>query len=162
LTGTGAVLILNRGRKSAAALERPGDERVIGRAQRTVLAGVLLLAVTALGPVRAGTETGEAARLRLVVRHALDAGRLIVRIGEAAFYSAPLAPPGAVPVGEIERMLSIPSGLQTLSVELRDRRGKVIARSQVRGLLVPGAAAVLDVVASATGEKLSLELRAIP
>jgi len=44
---------------------------------------------------------------------------------------------------------------------LRDRRGKVTARGEVRGLLVPGSAAVLD-VAAATAQDLSLELKAAP
>jgi hypothetical protein len=135
---------------------------VIARAQRRLLAGILLLGLAASGPARAGTETGEAASLRLVVRRALDAGRLVVRIGEAAFFSTPLAPAAADSSAGLERLLSIPAGLQTVIVELRDQRGKVTARGEVRGMLVPGSAAVLDVAPSPTGEKLSLELKAAP
>jgi len=134
---------------------------VIGRTQRWLGASILILGLLAPGRLEAGTDTGEAANLKLVVRHALDTGRLIVRIGETAFFSTPLAPAGANPAGSVERLLSIPSGLQTLIVELRDRRGKVTARGEVRGLLVPGSAAVLD-VAAATAQDLSLELKAAP
>ena len=135
---------------------------MIGRRQRRLLAGILLVGLAAPGPARAGSESGEAARLRLVVRHALDAGRLVVRIGEAAFFSTPLAPAGANPAGSLERLLSIPAGLQTVIVELRDPSGKVTARGEVRGMLVPGAGAVLDVAPSASGERLSLELKGAP
>jgi hypothetical protein len=135
---------------------------VIGRTKRAGLVGLLLLAMAGPGPAQAGMEGGDAASLRLVVRHALDAGRLVVRIGEAAFYSAPLSSLETSSTGRVERLLSIPAGLQTVGVELRDRRGRIIARREVRGLLTPGGAAVLDVVASATGEKLSCELRTSP
>jgi len=121
---------------------------------------MLVIGLSATGSLRAGTDL-RAAQLRLVVRHALDTGRLIVRIGETAFFSTPLAPADANPTGSVERLLSIPSGLQTLIVELRDSRGKVTARKEVRGMLVPGSAAVLD-VAAATGQELSLELKAAP
>jgi hypothetical protein len=122
---------------------------------------MLVLGLFASGRLEAGTDRGGAVNLRLVVRHALDTGRLIVRIGETAFFSTPLAPAEANPAGSVERLLSIPSGLQTLIVELRDPRGKVTARKEVRGLLVPGSAAVLD-VAAATRQDLSLELKAAP
>jgi hypothetical protein len=135
---------------------------VIGRAQRRLLAGILGLGLAAWGPIRAGAESGEAANLRLVVRHALEAGRLIVRVGETAFFSAPLAPAGADRAGSLERLLSIPAGMQTVIVELRDPRGKVTARGEVRGLLVRGAAGVLAVAAPAGGDRLSLELKAAP
>ena len=121
---------------------------------------ILVLGLFAVGPLEA-SEGREAAHLRLVVRHALDTGRLIVRIGETAFFSTPLAPAAENPAGSVERLLSIPSGLQTLIVELRDTRGKVTARKEVRGLLVPGSAAVLD-VAAANRQDLSLELKAEP
>jgi len=133
---------------------------VIGRTQRLVVGAVLVLGLCASGLLEA-SEAREAAHLRLVVRHALDTGRLIVRIGETAFFSTPLAPAGTNPAGSVERLLSIPSGLQTLIVELRDQRGKVTARKEVRGLLVPGSGAVLD-VAAATRQELSLELKSAP
>jgi hypothetical protein len=133
---------------------------VTGRTQRWFFAAVLILGLGATGSLRAETDI-RAAHLRLVVRHALDTGRLIVRIGETAFFSTPLAPADANRAGSVERLLSIPSGLQTLIVELRDTSGKVTARKEVRGMLVPGTAAVLD-VAAANRQDLSLELKAAP
>jgi hypothetical protein len=134
---------------------------VIGRTLlRTSLAGMLLL-VAAAAPARGAEEAG-GATLTLVVRHALDAGRLVVRVGETAFFSTPLGTLGAASGGEMRRLLSIPAGLQTVSVELRDPRGRIVARREVRSLLVPGSDAVLDVVATAARDPLSLDLRTGP
>jgi|SRR6185436_14171986 len=121
----------------------------------------MLLLAAAIAPAR-GAGDAEGATLKLVVRHALDAGRLVVRVGETAFFSTPLGPLGAASPGEMERLLSIPSGLQTVSVELRDPRGRILARREVRSLLVPGSDTVLDVVATAARDSLSLDLRSTP
>ena len=161
LTDPGAVPILNRGRTSAA--RGPGDEQVIGRWTARGTLAVLLLLLAAGPAVSAGAEEGSetGVTLRLVVRHALDAGRLVVRIGGAAFFSAPITSLGAASAGDVERLLSIPAGWQTVSVELRDQRGRVVAKREVHGLLAPGSAAVLDVTAR-TEEQLGLELRTVP
>jgi hypothetical protein len=131
--------------------------RFAGRAA----AGLLILVMSAPG-VRADVPAEDAGQLRLIVRHALDAGRLMVSVGGAAIFSAPLASLRTAPAGEVERLLSIPSGLQTVSVELRDSAGRVVAREQVRGLVVPGTAAILDVIASGAGEPLQVDWRRTP
>ena len=120
-----------------------------------------MLLLAAAAPARSA-EVAEGATLKLVVRHALDAGRLVVRVGETAFFSTPLGQPGSKPPGEVERLLSIPSGLQTVSVELRDPRGRILARREVRSLLPAGSDAVLDIVATAARDSLSLDLRTAP
>ena len=136
---------------------------MIGRWTARGTLAVLLLLLAAGPAVSAGAEEGSetGVTLRLVVRHALDAGRLVVRIGGAAFFSAPITSLGAASAGDVERLLSIPAGWQTVSVELRDQRGRVVAKREVHGLLAPGSAAVLDVTAR-TEEQLGLELRTVP
>ena len=125
-----------------------------------VAAATGLLFCLAAGGARAGVPAGTGpGQIRLVVRHALDAGRLVVRVGESAFFSAPLASLREASRGEVERLLSIPSGLQTVSVELRDRTGRIVDRREVRGLVVPGTPAVLDVVAPGDGAALQLAWR---
>lgn len=130
--------------------------------RRATGAGLLIMAMAsaaARADVPGGSDPGQ---LRLVVRHALEAGRLVVRVGETAIFSAPLASLRAASAGDVERLLSIPSGLQTVSVELRNGSGRVVAREQVRGLVVPGTADVLDVIASGAGDLLQVDWRRMP
>lgn len=130
--------------------------------RRATGAGLLIMAMAsaaARADVPGGSDPGQ---LRLVVRHALEAGRLVVRVGETAIFSAPLASLRAASTGDVERLLSIPSGLQTVSVELRNGSGRVVAREQVRGLVVPGTADVLDVIASGAGDLLQVDWRRMP
>jgi len=129
-------------------------------AGRAVAAGLLIFVMSGAG-VRADVPA-EDGQLRLIVRHALDVGRLVVRVGETAIFSAPLASLRAASAGDVERLLSIPSGLQTVSVELRNGSGRIVARQQVRGLVVPGTAAVLDVIASGAGDLLQVDWRRMP
>ena len=129
-------------------------------AGRAVAAGLLIFVMSGAG-VRADVPA-EDGQLRLIVRHALDVGRLVVRVGETAIFSAPLASLRAASTGDVERLLSIPSGLQTVSVELRNGSGRIVARQQVRGLVVPGTAAVLDVIASGAGDLLQVDWRRMP
>ena len=131
-----------------------------GRA--AIAAGFLLVVFCGRPALADAPAVADPGRVRLVVRHALDAGRLVVRVGEAAFFSAPIASLSRASTGEVERLLSIPSGLQTLSVELRDNAGRIVDRREVRGLIVPGTASILDVVAPGAGEALRLDWRNVP
>ena len=127
---------------------------------RVAKASGLLLLLLAGGAAQADIPAGaDPGQIRLIVRHTLDAGRLVVRVGEKAFFSAPLASLQKASQGDVERLLSIPSGLQTVVVELRDRSGRIVERREVRGLVVPGTPAILDVVAPAAGEALQLGWR---
>ncbi|HZN01975.1 MAG TPA: hypothetical protein VFD06_00160 [Candidatus Polarisedimenticolia bacterium] len=131
--------------------------------RRATGTGLLLGLLVAGGSARADAPAvADPGQIRLVVRHALDAGRLVVRVGETAFFSAPIASLRKASTGEVERLLSIPSGLQTVSVELRDGAGRIVDRRQVRAFVVPGTAAILDVVAPGAGEALRLDWRATP
>lgn len=125
-------------------------------------AGFLLVVFSGATARADAPAIADPGHLRLVVRHTLDAGRLVVRVGEAAFFSAPIASLKRASTGEVERLLSIPSGLQTLSVEIRDRAGRIVDRRQVRGFIVPGTASILDVVAPGGGEALRLDWRNAP
>lgn len=125
--------------------------------RRRAIGATFLLVLFGGGVMRADAPAvADPGEVRLVVRHALDAGRLVVRVGEAAFFSAPLAALRQASAGNGERLLSIPSGLQTVSVELRDSDGRIVDRRQVRGFVVPGTSSILDVVA-ARGEALRLD-----
>jgi len=127
------------------------------RGRRGAIGATFLLVLFSGGLARADAPAvADPGQVWLVVRHALDAGRLVVRVGEAAFFSAPLASLHQGSKGSDERLLSIPSGLQTVSVELRDSAGRILDRRQLRGFVVPGASSILDVVA-ARGEGLRLD-----
>ena len=105
-------------------------------------------------PVPAPAETSallhepSPAALHLVVRHALEAGRLVVRVGQDAFLSAPLkALRGASP-GHAERLLSVPGGEQTITVQWFDGQGRFLAQKQTRANVSAATPAILDVAAA--------------
>jgi hypothetical protein len=88
------------------------------------------------------------AALHLVVRHALDAGRLVVRVGQDAYLSAPLKLLRGNAPGHAERLLSIPGGEQTITVLWFDGQGRVLAQKQTHADMSAAAPAILDVAAA--------------
>jgi hypothetical protein len=98
-------------------------------------------------PIMLPLEPAPAA-LHLVVRHALDAGRLVVRVGQDAFLSAPLKLLRGNAPGHAERLLSIPGGEQTITVLWFDGQGRVLAQKQTHADMSAAAPAILDVAAA--------------
>jgi len=88
------------------------------------------------------------AALHLVVRHALDSGRLVVRVGQNAFLSAPLKVLRGAAPGHGERLLSVPGGEQTITVQWFDGQGRFLAQKQTHADVSAAAPAILDVAAA--------------
>ena len=87
------------------------------------------------------------AALHLVVRHTLDSGRLVVRVGANAFLSAPLKVLRGVAPGHAERLLSVPGGEQTITVQWFDGQGRFLTQKQTHANVSEAAPAILDVAA---------------
>jgi hypothetical protein len=127
--------------------------RVMRTSKRCMAAMTALLALTAglpaclaadATPTVAPDPAAVPSALHLVVRHALDAGRLVVRVGEDAFLSTPLK---MLP-GHAEKLLSVPGGEQTITVQWFDGAGRVLAQKQTHADISAAAPAVLDVAAA--------------
>jgi hypothetical protein len=124
---------------------------VTSKSLTAATAGLLLLAA-ARTPCLAGDAVAAVATipapamLHLVVRHALEAGRLVVRVGPDAFLSAPLK--ALLAPGHGERLLSVPGGEQTITVQWFDGQGRVLAQKQTRADVSAASPAVLDVGAA--------------
>jgi hypothetical protein len=98
--------------------------------------------------------------LMLVVRHPMEDGRLVVRVGGRTVLSAPFAAMRVAATGNIERALSVSSGRQTIAVQLIDAAGRIIAERMIEGTLAAAGTATLAVLGSVSpGKALTLEWR---
>jgi uncharacterized protein YbjT (DUF2867 family) len=88
------------------------------------------------------------AALHLVVRHTLDSGRLVVRVGPNAYLSAPLKVLRGAAPGHAERLLSVPGGDQTITVQWFDGQGRFLTQKQTHANVSEAAPAILDVAAA--------------
>ena len=107
---------------------------------------------------RDGEGAGAPVLLDLVVRHRLTEGRMVVRLGEQAYLSIPMAIAGASEV--FERRLSIPPGPHAITVQFLDASGRLLAEETTREPEPSGRAAVLRIAEhSGSGDGLTLDWR---
>jgi hypothetical protein len=100
------------------------------------------------------------AGLNLFVSHRMTAGRLVVKVGTQAVLSAPFSviKPGAN--GWFERLLSVESGLRTVTVMVIDGAGRLVAQQAIEANLAATSLATLAVAEhGGTGKGLTLEWR---
>ena len=99
-------------------------------------------------------------RLHLDVTHRMETGRLVVRLGGRAFYSAPFAGRVEIEPGRFQYPLYVPAGQQVVTVQLIDGRGKLVAEKATEGMVPESGPAVLEVVEHrGTGDGLTLTWR---
>jgi hypothetical protein len=146
------IMRWRKGITATAVLLTLAAARRAGYAADATVAAVTALPVPAVStapvPLLPAAPEPAPAALHLVVRHALEVGRLVVRVGENAFLSAPLkALRGAAP-GHAERLLSVPGGEQTITVLWFDGQGRMLAQKQTHADMSAVAPAILDVAAA--------------
>jgi hypothetical protein len=135
---------------STAALLLAAAGRIPCLAGDTAVAAFFPAPVTAVTPAETSPLPPEPvpAALHLVVRHALDSGRLVVRVGPNAFLSAPLKVLRDAPPGHAERLLSVPGGDQTITVQWFDGQGRFLTQKQTHANVSEAPPAILDVAAA--------------
>lgn len=164
-------------RRRAAGPRRPAALPASVLAAPAVLAVATVLAATVgmaapagatetvASPV-ASTATASASiaplpgTLRLLVTHALDGGRLILKIADRAILSTPLAALRGTDGRPRERDLSVPGGRHALTVQMLDVRGRVVGQGIIHGTIGVSDIATLVVAARpGPGRGLTLSWR---
>ena len=106
-------------------------------------------------------DLAPAGQLDLVVRHEMESGRIIVRLGGDAFLSVPFTAAGGGAPARFERPLSVPSGRHPVEISFLDRQGRVVAQERTEGTMAAGRSVALHVDEHCgSGDGLTLTWRA--